>query len=155
MSTPKTSTSSGTITTPPPRPVNAPRKPAASDPSQTRTVNSQIFMDAASRGVVSRVQPTCHAAHQLHTFSRSLPEEDLRGPVPEHPGRYRPDPLPPARPVLPGTGHRRRPPPGPLGGQPKPWPRDLPGGPERIQPALAPDRPGPARPPVALGQGVS
>src|SRR4029077_11039587 len=43
ISTLNTSASRGTRTTPPPRPVRAPRKPAMNDPSPTRTVNSRLF----------------------------------------------------------------------------------------------------------------
>src|SRR5262245_4020463 len=38
------------MTTPPPRPVSAPRKPAASAPNQTRAVNSQTVMGASTWG---------------------------------------------------------------------------------------------------------
>src|SRR2546423_1371109 len=48
MSTPKTSASSGTIITPPPRPVSAPRNPATSPPAPTSKVNSTIFNSAPS-----------------------------------------------------------------------------------------------------------
>src|SRR5690242_18115791 len=44
--------SSGTSTTPPPSPVSAPRKPAASDPAQTRKVNSATF--TLQSAIVSR-----------------------------------------------------------------------------------------------------
>src|SRR3954471_8559424 len=39
MSTPNSTTSSGTSTTPPPRPVSAPRNPATNDPRPTSSVN--------------------------------------------------------------------------------------------------------------------
>src|SRR5579884_345819 len=42
MSTPKR-TSKGTMTTPPPRPVSAPKKPAANAPTPTKAVNSSTF----------------------------------------------------------------------------------------------------------------
>src|SRR5262245_66558531 len=38
------------MTTPPPRPVSAPRKPAASAPNQTRAMNSQTVMGASTWG---------------------------------------------------------------------------------------------------------
>src|SRR5579864_4868169 len=44
MSTPRAMVNSGTITTPPPRPVMAPRKPAKKDPAATTAVNSRIDM---------------------------------------------------------------------------------------------------------------
>jgi hypothetical protein len=44
MSTPNPNTSNGTITTPPPKPVNAPRKPATTDPRPRATVNSRTFI---------------------------------------------------------------------------------------------------------------
>src|ERR1700722_107403 len=43
ISTPNTKVSSGTITTPPPSPVNAPSSPAAIDPAATINVNSKLF----------------------------------------------------------------------------------------------------------------
>src|SRR5262249_60080157 len=48
IGTPKTRTSGGTITTPPPRPVRAPTKPAMRLPSQTRVVNGGVVTDVAS-----------------------------------------------------------------------------------------------------------
>jgi hypothetical protein len=43
MSTPNTSVSSGTITTPPPSPVNDPSIPARKEPKATTSVNSSVF----------------------------------------------------------------------------------------------------------------
>src|SRR6266850_1809662 len=43
MSTWKTTVSSGTITTPPPNPVSAPRNPATSAPNPISAVNSSVF----------------------------------------------------------------------------------------------------------------
>ncbi|GAB1544704.1 hypothetical protein NUACC21_73800 [Scytonema sp. NUACC21] len=43
ISTPNTEANNGTITTPPPKPVNAPRKPAVNDPNQTNNENSKIL----------------------------------------------------------------------------------------------------------------
>src|SRR5580698_261714 len=43
MSTPNTSVSNGTITTPPPSPVNDPSIPARNDPRVTSNVNSSVF----------------------------------------------------------------------------------------------------------------
>src|SRR5512144_1574489 len=48
MSTPKTMVRSGVRTTPPPRPVIAPRNPAARDPRKTSDENSKTFMRLAS-----------------------------------------------------------------------------------------------------------
>src|SRR5438874_2524891 len=44
MPTPNAAVKSGTMTTPPPRPVSAPRKPATSPPSHTKSVNSRTFI---------------------------------------------------------------------------------------------------------------
>src|SRR5580704_6506605 len=40
------------MTTPPPSPVNAPRNPASSDPSQTTAVNSRVFTHRSWRSAV-------------------------------------------------------------------------------------------------------
>src|ERR1700745_1186205 len=45
MSTPNTIVSNGTITTPPPSPVSAPKKPAATAPTKINAVNSVTFID--------------------------------------------------------------------------------------------------------------
>src|SRR5262245_3832969 len=59
MSTPNTIASSGTITTPPPRPVSAPRKPAAIDPSQTIRVKWKTFKGTVHEGVLLHIaEPT-------------------------------------------------------------------------------------------------
>src|SRR5271155_438100 len=42
MSTPNSSVSIGTITTPPPNPVSAPKNPASSDPKPINAVNSSV-----------------------------------------------------------------------------------------------------------------
>src|SRR5271154_2345751 len=59
MSTRKRSVSRGTRTTPPPRPVSAPRKPATKETAATTTVNSmtviRIFYDNISRNSKGRV----------------------------------------------------------------------------------------------------
>src|SRR5215472_2371139 len=44
MSTPKTSASNGTMTTPPPNPVSAPRNPAMNEPSAIRTVKASMVI---------------------------------------------------------------------------------------------------------------
>lgn len=43
MSTPNIEVKKGTMTTPPPNPVSAPKKPALSEPIQTSEENSRIF----------------------------------------------------------------------------------------------------------------
>src|SRR5438270_12296081 len=48
ISTPSSRLSMGTKTTPPPRPVSAPRKPAISEPPQTSKLNSRIVMNVES-----------------------------------------------------------------------------------------------------------
>src|SRR5882724_12759005 len=45
MSTWKNRVRSGTRTTPPPRPVKAPRKPAINEPIPTRKLNSRTFIE--------------------------------------------------------------------------------------------------------------
>src|SRR5437870_3028732 len=46
---PKAMTSIGTMTTPPPSPVRAPRKPARNDPSATSAVKASTFTPASPR----------------------------------------------------------------------------------------------------------
>ncbi|GAB4237852.1 MAG: hypothetical protein Kow0049_24020 [Stanieria sp.] len=43
ISTPKIAVNRGTITTPPPKPVSAPTKPAVKEQTQTSNENSKIF----------------------------------------------------------------------------------------------------------------
>src|SRR4029077_18518172 len=57
MSTLNSRVSIGTSTTPPPRPVSAPRNPAMNDPSPTRMVNSRMFIPPP--------EPVCHKAEHL------------------------------------------------------------------------------------------
>src|SRR5215471_6437044 len=45
MSTPKTKASNGTITTPPPNPVSAPRKPATKEPNAMKTVKASMVIN--------------------------------------------------------------------------------------------------------------
>src|ERR1700722_10245208 len=54
MSTPKTSVRSGTITTPPPRPVSDPRNPAPTEPSQSTATNSRVFIRALTHPSAAR-----------------------------------------------------------------------------------------------------
>jgi hypothetical protein len=56
ISTLKTRVSRGTRTTPPPRPVSAPRNPAMNEPRPTRMVNSRLFNPALP-------SPVCHSWH--------------------------------------------------------------------------------------------
>src|SRR5215470_11521352 len=49
MSTPNTTVSRGTMTTPPPKPVNAPRNPASADPTSSSPVNSTVFTSAPTQ----------------------------------------------------------------------------------------------------------
>src|SRR5579885_3774451 len=63
ISTLKSSVSIGTITTPPPSPVSAPRNPARNDPAKISALNSAVFNAAPLRlAVGARAQ-----RHTRHT----------------------------------------------------------------------------------------
>src|SRR5262245_26954947 len=70
MSTPKPRTRSGTITTPPPSPVSAPKKPAATDPRQSSSVNSSTVINSPP-GLGRRHTPT-HTVQAEHPLTGSL-----------------------------------------------------------------------------------
>src|SRR5690242_9825072 len=59
ISTLKIRVSSGTSTTPPPSPVRDPSKPAASDPTQTKTVNSKVFISNTSLPLIEDSRNGC------------------------------------------------------------------------------------------------
>src|SRR5262249_13983081 len=70
MSTLKPRTSSGTMTTPPPSPVSAPRNPAATDPRQSSSVNSSTVINSPP-GLGRRHNPT-HTVQAEHPLTGSL-----------------------------------------------------------------------------------
>src|SRR5574340_115134 len=59
ISTPNPRVKSGTITTPPPRPVSDPKKPAVSAPSQTSNVISSTFMVGKCTAETRLVEEQC------------------------------------------------------------------------------------------------
>ena len=71
--------SSGMITTPPPRPVSAPRQPAASEPT-----NSRISSTTGFRGVLPG-RSVAQSQHQVRRRTPTFHEEPSRVPMPESP----------------------------------------------------------------------
>src|SRR6185295_7277572 len=70
MFTPKTRTRRGTITTPPPRPVSEPSRPARREPRQTRTASSRVVIwcvPASLYGLLQFIEVQCHAHGGVHT----------------------------------------------------------------------------------------
>src|SRR5262245_62144061 len=86
MSTPKPRASSGTMITPPPSPVSAPRKPAAVDPSATSRVNARTLITPVpriGRLIGQRITAPGSARIGIDPGGRGLPvvrpgEPDLR-----------------------------------------------------------------------------
>src|SRR5690242_5628981 len=80
MSTPKPMASNGTITTPPPRPVSAPRKPASSAPSNSHKVITKTLKGDSpdSSRVSGGVSSVLSALPDLH-WMRIQPPFHVRG----------------------------------------------------------------------------